>query len=64
MGGERASFSVILKYVVFFGKKILQLLVSKFETFIVQLKAGFTVLPNFKKIHRRKLESQGQENCQ
>ena len=38
---------VIFKYVVFFGKKILQLLVSKFETFIVQLKADFTVLPSF-----------------
>ena len=39
--------------------KILQLLVGKFETFIIKLKAGFTELPNFKKIHRRKLEKQG-----
>ena len=45
--GERARFSVILKYIVFVVKKKLQLRVSKFETFIMQLKASFTVLSNF-----------------
>ena len=29
--------------------KRLQLLISKFETFIIKLKVGFTVLPNLKK---------------
>ena len=57
-GVERASFPAILKCVVFFGKKkILQLLVGKFETFIMQLtSSGLQRVAKFKKINRRKLE--------
>ena len=49
-GGQRTSFSIILKYVLFIAKKYCSFwLVNLKRELIIKLKVGFTVLPNLKK---------------